>query len=59
MFCHSPETWKELWDGQVFEKGTVKVETELRAVPEELMRKTLGLGPETPRYLMTYSIMRL
>ncbi|KAG6899164.1 hypothetical protein C0993_012724 [Termitomyces sp. T159_Od127] len=29
MFCHSPETWKELWDGQVFKKGTVKVEAGL------------------------------
>ncbi|EMD41445.1 hypothetical protein CERSUDRAFT_110022 [Gelatoporia subvermispora B] len=29
MFCHSPESWTELWDGQVFKKGTVKVEAEL------------------------------
>ena len=20
-FCHSPESWKELWDGEVFKKG--------------------------------------
>ncbi|PIL22771.1 hypothetical protein GSI_15465 [Ganoderma sinense ZZ0214-1] len=26
LFGHSPESWKELWDGQVFEKGTVKVD---------------------------------
>ena len=25
--CYSPESWKELWDGIVFETGTVKVET--------------------------------
>ncbi|KAM6503843.1 hypothetical protein JOM56_000786 [Amanita muscaria] len=30
MFCHSPESWKELWDGQVFAKGTVRVEVVLR-----------------------------
>ncbi|TFY63125.1 hypothetical protein EVJ58_g3435 [Rhodofomes roseus] len=30
LFCHSPETWKELWDGVVFPKGTVRVEAELR-----------------------------
>ncbi|TFK40029.1 hypothetical protein BDQ12DRAFT_602419, partial [Crucibulum laeve] len=29
MFCHSPETWKELWDGKVFEKGSVRVDTRL------------------------------
>ena len=31
-FCHSPESWKELWDGQVFERGTVKVVAELHAL---------------------------
>lgn len=29
MFCHDPDTWKELWDGRIFKKGTVKVETQL------------------------------
>ena len=29
MFCHSPESWIELWDGLVFEKGVVKVQTKL------------------------------
>ncbi|EIW85718.1 hypothetical protein CONPUDRAFT_48616 [Coniophora puteana RWD-64-598 SS2] len=29
IFCHSPETWKELWDGVVFPKGTVEVKAEL------------------------------
>ena len=29
QFMHSAETWKELWDGEVFEKGTMKVEAEL------------------------------
>ena len=28
-FIHSPDSWKELWDGGVFEKGTVRVEAEL------------------------------
>lgn len=28
-FSHSPETWSSLWDGEVFKKGTVKVETEM------------------------------
>ncbi|KAL0954797.1 hypothetical protein HGRIS_003744 [Hohenbuehelia grisea] len=26
MFCHSPQSWCELWEGQVFRKGTVKAE---------------------------------
>lgn len=29
LFAHSPKTWSSLWDGEVFEKGSVKVETEL------------------------------
>ncbi|KAG2051628.1 hypothetical protein BDR06DRAFT_889242 [Suillus hirtellus] len=32
-FAHSPESWSSLWDGEVFEKGTVKVETELAEFP--------------------------
>jgi hypothetical protein len=29
LFAHSPKTWSSLWDGEVFDKGSVKVETEL------------------------------
>ncbi|KAJ7581199.1 hypothetical protein C8J56DRAFT_793698 [Mycena floridula] len=29
-FCHSPESWTALWDGEVFSQGTVKVEAGLR-----------------------------
>lgn len=28
MFLHSPESWRELWEG-VFPRGTIKVEAEL------------------------------
>ena len=28
-FYHSPESWTELWDGVVFEKGVVTVQVEL------------------------------
>lgn len=33
VFCHSPESWTELWDGTVFAKGEVKVTTRLREIP--------------------------
>ncbi|EJF60603.1 hypothetical protein DICSQDRAFT_155718 [Dichomitus squalens LYAD-421 SS1] len=29
LFCHSPESWTELWDGKLFWKGTVRVEARL------------------------------
>lgn len=34
MFCHSDESWKELWDGVVFKKGTVEVKASLHNVKE-------------------------
>jgi hypothetical protein len=35
LFCHSPATWADLWDGQVFEKGSVKVQTHLVEISSE------------------------
>jgi hypothetical protein len=29
MFCHSPASWAQLWDGVVFEKGVVDVKAKL------------------------------
>ena len=29
LFCHSPESWAELWDGKIFRKGTVRVDARL------------------------------
>ncbi len=36
QFCQSPESVTELWDGQVFEKGTVKVHAELIKPAEDM-----------------------
>jgi len=49
MFCHSPETWKELWDGEVFVKGSVQVEVELWKMKEA----------EEKVELMVWSVRRL
>ncbi|OJA12713.1 hypothetical protein AZE42_02869 [Rhizopogon vesiculosus] len=48
MFAHNPESWVALWDGEVFEKGTVKVEAELR-----------DGGAGSYRELMFWSVTRL
>jgi hypothetical protein len=29
VFCHSPESWAQVWDDLVFEKGMVKVQAKL------------------------------
>ncbi|KAJ8509376.1 hypothetical protein ONZ45_g8455 [Pleurotus djamor] len=55
MFCHSPQSWEELWDGQVFEKGTVKVEAVIRGI--EMDDPTLTQEPTWPA--LVYSITRL
>jgi hypothetical protein len=43
MFCHSPESWRDLWDGVIFTKGTVKVECHLKSHsrPEWMDKETV------------------
>jgi len=55
QFCHSPESWTELWDGVVFNKGTVKVETTL----VEIDRKDLTNKEGVSFYVMAWSVTRL
>ncbi|OJA09532.1 hypothetical protein AZE42_06994, partial [Rhizopogon vesiculosus] len=49
MFAHSPESWIAMWDGEVFEKGMVKVEAEFREV--------ISSGERYP--LLLWSVTRL
>ncbi|THG92562.1 hypothetical protein EW026_g8378 [Hermanssonia centrifuga] len=35
MFCHSPESWKELWEKEIFSQGKVKVEVYLKEVQRQ------------------------
>jgi hypothetical protein len=53
MFCHSPESWIDMWENQVFEKGTVKVEASL-----SLVHKT-KYGTPTEIYFMIWSVTRV
>ena len=55
MFCHNPESWAELWDGDVFEKGAVKVESVLT----EVQRPDYGFDESRKFYLITWSVTRL
>ncbi|KAI0735566.1 hypothetical protein C8Q76DRAFT_765975 [Earliella scabrosa] len=56
MFCHCPESWVELWDGQVFKKGTVKASAFLH----EIERKDLlPSSPDAKFYLLVWSVIRL
>ncbi|OAX33652.1 hypothetical protein K503DRAFT_869428 [Rhizopogon vinicolor AM-OR11-026] len=51
LFAHSPKTWSSLWDGKVFQKGSVgvKVETELVELTDY----------EEPILKMMWSVTRL
>ncbi|KAJ7590102.1 hypothetical protein C8J56DRAFT_588842 [Mycena floridula] len=57
MFCHSPESWKELWDGQVFDKGKVLVEAGVKQV--ERCARYLPLPEDQARYLLWWTVTRL
>jgi len=49
MFRHSPQTWSSLWDGEVFAKGSVKVETKFEII----------VLKEVSHPMMTWSVTRL
>ncbi|KAF9240255.1 hypothetical protein BU15DRAFT_87747 [Melanogaster broomeanus] len=49
MFCHSPQSWKAMWDG-VFTKGEVKVEASLSATEPNTNRQI---------HILTWSVTRL
>ena len=52
QFCHSPESWTELWDGQVFERGRVKVEA-------ALVKPDAALKDFPDYYTLYWSVTRL
>lgn len=54
MFCHSPDSWKEMW-GKVFKAGTINVEAELVQLP----RPDLDSIPGTEFFVIRWSVVRL
>jgi len=61
MFCHSPESWTQMWEEQIFEKGQVKVNTTLNDMTvfvEKLERKVPAVE-EAKFYLLDWSVERL
>ncbi|KAI0699603.1 hypothetical protein C8T65DRAFT_659149 [Cerioporus squamosus] len=49
----SPESWSDLWDGQLFQKGTVKVETKLQ------VDQSMGVGIMEGGSLLEWTVTRL
>jgi len=57
LWLHSPESWTELWDGIVFEKGVVNVQTKLVQLGKEYSEPD---GPQHTSFTMlVWSVTRL
>jgi len=56
MFCHSPESWKEMWTQEVFRPGTVAVEAKLIQKVREI--ELVVQNSSVPQYLV-WSVTRL
>ncbi|KAI0697091.1 hypothetical protein C8T65DRAFT_813953 [Cerioporus squamosus] len=57
MFCHSPASWAEMWDGVVFKKGTVRVDARL----VEKHTRVMQAGAESVRTtsVLEWSVTRV
>ena len=55
MFCHSPESWRELWEG-VFPPGTVRVDADVRELERDDL-KPVGDGAKF--WVLTWCVTRL
>lgn len=53
-FGHSKDSWEAVWDGGVFEKGTVKVETRWKKRVEEIEEIQ-----DNPTWLLDWRVTRL
>ena len=60
-FCHSPESWSQLWEDKVFEKGQVKVTADLVEMNMDAERLNRGVFIEEGAkfYTLVWSIERL
>jgi len=56
-YCHSSDSWKELWNGQVFDKGKVKVEVSL--LPVERKSIFLEAIDGINIFVLAWSVTRL
>lgn len=55
MFCHSPDSWREVWDGPVFKKDSIRVE----CVLVKIARKDLPAKEGAEFFVLAWSVTRL
>ena len=58
-FFHSPESWTQMWEGQVFENGQVKVNTVLKELSVTADGKVVPVGSGTKFHWLAWSVERL
>jgi len=58
-FRHSPESWTQMWEEQIFEKGRVKVDTVLEDLSMTALGTVLPVGGGTKLYWLSWSVERL
>jgi hypothetical protein len=58
LFCHSPETWTQMWDGQVFEEGAVVVQTKLVQVERKTFEGEGGEASAQSVSVLAWSVTR-
>ena len=54
FFCHSPESWRELWEDQVFAGHSVKVDAMVSLVPDRFQK-----AGNSREYILVWSVVRL
>ena len=59
MFCHSPESWTQMWEEQIFGKGQVKVNTVLKELSVTAQGRVLPAGGGTKFHWLAWSVERL
>lgn len=58
IYCHDPDSWRALWDGVIFEKGTVEVNAELVERPWRTLDAEQPASEEDRRYMMVWIVQR-
>ena len=57
LFSHSPDSWTELWDGGVFERGTVRVNATVAEI--DVQYKRAASVRDTRACWLQWSVTRL
>ena len=61
IFCHSPESWTQMWEEQIFEKGKIKINAVLREMNMtiERLERAIPIEEGAQFYLLAWSVERL